>query len=388
MVFDTGITGVVGPNGSGKSNISDAVRWVLGEQSAKTLRGAKMEDVIFGGTEKRKPLSYCEVSLTSWTTRTARCRCSTAEVMITRRVYRSGESEYYLNKGALPPEGHRRPFPRHRHRQGGLFADRPGQDRRDPLRAQRGPPCTSSRKPPVSAKYKARKAEAERRMENTNQNLTRVEDILAEAGRQAGPLEPRPQTRALQKLMDELRRAGHTRVPTCLRRGPAAHRAADGRSPTEAQMQAAQGSPIWSAAPPQETRVTGSRRRPTRRRRPVRRTRVVEATRAAGGSQGAVQRPARAHRRRNRERERLAGERTGASRQAHAEMPAAVKSSRRGEVDATLRRCRQAVRDQEEAECQRPAERLREEAERIEARKEEMMQAINRLSDVKSARRA
>ena len=99
MVFDTGITGVVGPNGSGKSNISDAVRWVLGEQSAKTLRGAKMEDVIFGGTEKRKPLSYCEVSLTLDNADGA-LPVQYSEIMITRRVYRSGESEYYLNKSA------------------------------------------------------------------------------------------------------------------------------------------------------------------------------------------------------------------------------------------------------------------------------------------------
>ncbi len=99
MVFDSGITGVVGPNGSGKSNIADAVRWVLGEQSARMLRGAKMEDVIFGGTEKRKPLSYCEVSLTLDNSDGA-LPVQFAEVLVTRRVYRNGDSEYFLNKSA------------------------------------------------------------------------------------------------------------------------------------------------------------------------------------------------------------------------------------------------------------------------------------------------
>ena len=89
MVFEQGVTGVVGPNGSGKSNIADAVRWVLGEQSAKTLRGARMEDVIFGGSEKRKPLSYCEVSLTLDNSDGA-LPVQYAEVLVTRRVYRSG----------------------------------------------------------------------------------------------------------------------------------------------------------------------------------------------------------------------------------------------------------------------------------------------------------
>ena len=97
MIFPDGVTGVVGPNGSGKSNIGDAVRWVLGEQSAKTLRGAKMEDVIFGGTEKRKAQAYCEVSLV-FDNSDGKLPVDYAEVMITRRVYRSGDSEYYLNK--------------------------------------------------------------------------------------------------------------------------------------------------------------------------------------------------------------------------------------------------------------------------------------------------
>ena len=99
IVFNEGITGIVGPNGSGKSNIGDAVRWVLGEQSAKTLRGASMSDVIFNGTQKRKPLSYCEVSLV-FENEDRALPMDYAEVMVTRRVYRNGESEYYLNRAS------------------------------------------------------------------------------------------------------------------------------------------------------------------------------------------------------------------------------------------------------------------------------------------------
>ena len=97
--FNDGITGIVGPNGSGKSNIGDAVRWVLGEQSAKTLRGASMSDVIFNGTQKRKPLGYCEVSLV-FDNEDGGLKTDLSEVVVTRRVYRSGEGEYYLNRAA------------------------------------------------------------------------------------------------------------------------------------------------------------------------------------------------------------------------------------------------------------------------------------------------
>ena len=99
MRFDQGVTGIVGPNGCGKSNISDAVRWVLGEQSAKQLRGAKMEDVIFNGTEKRRRLSYCEVILT-FDNSDHSLPIEYEEVAIARRVYRTGESEYTINRAA------------------------------------------------------------------------------------------------------------------------------------------------------------------------------------------------------------------------------------------------------------------------------------------------
>jgi len=99
MQFENGITAVVGPNGSGKSNISDSIRWVLGEQSPKLLRGSKMEDVIFVGTTTRKPVGMAEVSLTLDNS-SGMLPLDYGEVTITRRVYRSGESEYYLNKSS------------------------------------------------------------------------------------------------------------------------------------------------------------------------------------------------------------------------------------------------------------------------------------------------
>ncbi|CAM5294016.1 Chromosome partition protein Smc OS=Lysinibacillus sphaericus OX=1421 GN=smc_2 PE=3 SV=1 [Lysinibacillus sphaericus] len=94
--FVPGVTAVVGPNGSGKSNVTDAIRWVLGEQSAKSLRGAKMEDVIFAGSDSRKPLNFAEVTLILDNT-DEQLAFSYTEVSVTRRVYRSGDSEYLLN---------------------------------------------------------------------------------------------------------------------------------------------------------------------------------------------------------------------------------------------------------------------------------------------------
>src|ERR1700760_1174289 len=95
--FQPGVTAIVGPNGCGKSNVSDAIRWVLGEQSAKSLRGGEMADVIFNGTDTRKPLGFAEVSLTL-TDCASDLEVDWHEVRVTRRVYRDGNSEYFLNK--------------------------------------------------------------------------------------------------------------------------------------------------------------------------------------------------------------------------------------------------------------------------------------------------
>src|SRR5699024_10505332 len=95
--FVPGVTAVVGPNGSGKSNITDAIRWVLGEQSAKSLRGAKMEDIIFQGSDTRKALNFAEVTLVLDNSDKT-VSLDYDEISVTRRVYRSGESEFYINK--------------------------------------------------------------------------------------------------------------------------------------------------------------------------------------------------------------------------------------------------------------------------------------------------
>ena len=102
LVFENGTTVIVGPNGSGKSNISDAMRWVLGEISTKSIRGEKMEDIIFGGADNRRPMSFAEVSVTfDNTDKENRLESPFDEVTVTRRYFRSGESEYFINRNPV-----------------------------------------------------------------------------------------------------------------------------------------------------------------------------------------------------------------------------------------------------------------------------------------------
>ena len=187
IVFNQGITGIVGPNGSGKSNIGDAVRWVLGEQSARVLRGAKMEDVIFGGTAKRKQASYCEVSLV-FDNEDGALKSSYAEVMVTRRVYRNGDSDYFLNKTACRLKDILELF-----RDTGIGREGYsliGQGRIDEILSVKGEDRRQVFEEAAGVMtYRVRKEEAERKLARTRDNLTRVRDILEELGARVEPLE-------------------------------------------------------------------------------------------------------------------------------------------------------------------------------------------------------
>ena len=214
--FPEGVTAVVGPNGSGKSNVVDAILWVLGEQSTKTLRSEKMEDVIFNGTEVRKPLGMAEVSLVIGGLDQAAMKLDgnsglpnelteVQELMITRRLYRNGESEYLINKVHCRLKDIRSLLLDTRAGSKGHTVIAQGQidqilnaspqDRRELIEETAG-----------IVRYKKQKAEALRKLETTQQNLLRVRDIVAEVKKQLNSLERQArQARTYQALQGEAR---------------------------------------------------------------------------------------------------------------------------------------------------------------------------------------
>ena len=204
LQFGSDCTAIVGPNGSGKSNISDAISWVLGEQSTRALRGAKMEDVIFGGTAKRPAVGYAEATLVLDNS-DASLRIETPEVMITRRYFRSGESEYYINKQLARLKDINELF-----MDTGLGREgysNIGQGRIDEILALKS---TDRREIFEEAagisKYRHRKEETERRLAATQDNLLRIGDKISELELQVEPL--REQAEKAQKyltLRDELK---------------------------------------------------------------------------------------------------------------------------------------------------------------------------------------
>ncbi len=204
--FEPGVTAVVGPNGCGKSNIFDSIRWVLGEQSIKSLRGARAEDVIFNGTDTKQGLGMAEVSLTFDNSARFFPSVDHDEVMISRRIYRSGESEYLLNKGQV----------RLKDILDLLMGTGIGAESYSII-AQGKIDLVLSSKPEERrivfdeasgiTKYKAQKREALRKLEESEQNLLRINDIIAEVKRSIGYLERQAsKARRYQAAYDELKR--------------------------------------------------------------------------------------------------------------------------------------------------------------------------------------
>ncbi len=203
-----GVTVIVGPNGSGKSNIADAMRWVLGEISSKSLRGSKMEDVIFGGADSRRPMGYAEVSVTFDNRgEFAKLDCPYDEVTVTRRYYRAGESEYFINrKGVRLKDIYELFMNTGIGRDGysiigqGRIAEmvsRKSEERRSTFEDASG-----------IARYRYKKNEAERKLRDTEDNMARVNDIFVEVSAQVGPLQKEAEKakRAIE-LMDNKKRA-------------------------------------------------------------------------------------------------------------------------------------------------------------------------------------
>ena len=184
--FDSGVTAIVGPNGCGKSNVADGIRFVMGETSAKSMRGSSMQDVIFNGTQERKPLSYCEVSL--YFDNTERIfPLDYDEVVFSRKLYRSGESEYAINKNPA----RRKDIVDALH-DSGLGRDSYcviGQGKIDSLLSAKPEDRRSIFEEAAGiAKFKGRKQEAESKLLRTRDNLTRLNDIIYELENQIGPL--------------------------------------------------------------------------------------------------------------------------------------------------------------------------------------------------------
>ena len=202
--FKNEVTAIVGPNGSGKSNISDAIRWVLGEQSVKNLRGSKMEDVIFAGTDSRRALGYAEVTIV-FNNESGLMPIDYTEVAVTRRMFRSGESEFYINKNSCRLKDVRELFMDSGIGKDGysiigqgkideILSNRP-EDRRNIFEEAAG-----------IVKFRNKKEESERKLERTEANIVRIKDLIHEISNQKVVLEKESQRAELfTKLFNQLR---------------------------------------------------------------------------------------------------------------------------------------------------------------------------------------
>ena len=381
--FDGGITGVVGPNGCGKSNISDAVRWVLGEQSAKTLRGAKMEDVIFNGTEKRRRLAFCEVTLV-FDNEDRSLPIDFTEVSVTRRVYRSGEGEYKINGTACRLRDIVDLF-----RDTGIGKDGYsliGQGRIDEILSQKSEDRRQVFEEAAGiVKYKARKLDAQRRMEHTRDNLTRVEDILSELEERVEPLKQQSEVareylalRDELKILDlnvflmrteryevrirELKESVQALGESILQANGQLEKAGADRDAVQAQLDACEA----EAAEKRET--------------------VQRLIREVEAREGAVQVGRERILSGTRERDRITAERAAASEGREGIQSRIVKMS--AFIDGETQELREADAGQSirEAELNAKEKQLSELEDRSEQEKQRIIDAMNRLGDVRSQR--
>ncbi|MFA6947615.1 MAG: AAA family ATPase, partial [Eubacteriales bacterium] len=206
--FNDGMTAIVGPNGSGKSNISDAVRWVLGETSSKSIRGAKMEDVIFGGTDKRRPMTFAEVTITlDNTDESSRMDIDYDEVSVTRRLSRTGDGEYFINRSPCRLKDINELFLNTGLGHSGYSII--SQGRVADIISQKSDERRAIFEEAAGiAKYKYKKNEAERSLAAVSDNLSRVSDILSEIEGRLGPLESEAaRARDYLALYEEKKRA-------------------------------------------------------------------------------------------------------------------------------------------------------------------------------------
>ena len=380
LQFGSGITAVIGPNGSGKSNISDAVRWVLGEQSARALRGSKMEDVIFNGTEKRKAQSMCEVTLT-FDNADHKLPTDYEEVAVTRRMFRSGESEYCLNGRNVRLKDISELF-----RDTGIGKDGYSiisQGRVDEILSNKSNDRRTALEEAAGVmRYRVRKEEAERKLDNTERNMERIADMLKELSERLGPLEEQSATaRTFLKLREELK---DLEVNLFLYQSDRSHDRLKALGEQIAQLQEELAlSEARDKALAADSLSLESQVRDIDERAAAQQNKVIEMLSGVESHVGESNLLIERRDHSKKEIARVEGERSSAAQNAQALREALAKNAATAQDETERTALRDAIEAQTAALEQADASIAAREA-AVEAQKAAVMEAMNRLADAKS----
>ena len=380
LQFGSGITAVIGPNGSGKSNISDAVRWVLGEQSARALRGCKMEDVIFNGTEKRKAQSMCEVTLT-FDNADHKLPTDYEEVAVTRRMFRSGESEYCLNGRNVRLKDISELF-----RDTGIGKDGYSiisQGRVDEILSNKSNDRRTALEEAAGVmRYRVRKEEAERKLDNTERNMERIADMLKELSERLGPLEEQSATaRTFLKLREELK---DLEVNLFLYQSDRSHERLKALGEQIAQLQEELAlSEARDKALAADSLSLESQVRDIDERAAAQQNKVIEMLSGVESHVGESNLLIERRDHSKKEIARVEGERSSAAQNAQALREALAKNAATAQDETERAALRDAIEAQTAALEQADASIAAREA-AVEAQKAAVMEAMNRLADAKS----